>query len=311
VTALAEERRPTAAPQSGAMRVGVIDAGANTLRLLVVRAKRGEVTTLAEERVRLGLGEEIEAFGHVSDRKLRELAVAAAAQAERARELRCDRLEVLLTSPGRQSDDPEAIVETLQRATSADVRLLSGEQEAVLGYLGAVGACSKLPKSVAVCDVGGGSTQVVVGTPDGGVAWARSFDIGSLRLTRRTLGGDPPAASSVRAARKEAVRGLNWLTPPAAKVALAVGGSARAVAKIVGTELGPDELERAIALLTSRRRTDLGPRFRIAPQRAETLLAGAIILAEAQRRLAVPFRLGTGGIREGAIRELLAERLAA
>src|SRR5262249_47496496 len=151
----------------------------------------------------------------------------------------------------------------------------------------------------------------VGGPPDGGVAGARSFASGSRGLRRRMRGGGPPAASSVRAARKETVRGLNWLTPPAAKVALAVGGSARAVAKIVGTELGREELERAIALLTSLRRTDLGARFRIAPQRGETLLAGTIILAEGQRRLAVPFRLGTGGIREGAIRELLAERLAA
>jgi exopolyphosphatase/guanosine-5'-triphosphate,3'-diphosphate pyrophosphatase len=293
------------------MRVGVIDAGANTLRLLVVREKRGEVTTLAEEGVRLGLGEEIEALGRLSDRKLRELAVAAAAHAERARDLRCERIEVLLTSPGRQSDDPAVIVETLERATNASVRMLTGEEEAVLGYAGAVGACTKLPKSVAVCDVGGGSSQVVVGTPDGGVAWARSFDIGSLRLTRRTLGGDPPSTGAVKAARAEVERRLNWLTPPAAKAALAVGGSARAVAKIVGTELGPDELERAIELLSSRRRADIATRFRMAPQRAETLLAGTIILAEVQRRLAVPFRLGSGGVREGAVRELLAERLAA
>jgi exopolyphosphatase / guanosine-5'-triphosphate,3'-diphosphate pyrophosphatase len=293
------------------MRIGVIDAGANTLRLLVMREKRGELSTMAEERVRLGMGEEIEQFGRLSEAKLAELAVEAAVQAERARALRCERIEVLLTSPGRQSDDPAAIVETLERATRASVRMLSGEEEAVLGYLGAVGACTKLPESVAVCDVGGGSSQVVVGTHDGGVAWARSFDIGSLRLTRRTLGGDPPSASALEAARTEAERGLNWLTPPAAKAALAVGGSARAVAKIVGTELGPDELERAIELLSSRRRIDVATRFRMAPQRAETVLAGTIILAEVQRRLAVSFRLGTGGVREGAVRELLAERLAA
>jgi|tagenome__1003787_1003787.scaffolds.fasta_scaffold20962045_3 exopolyphosphatase/guanosine-5'-triphosphate,3'-diphosphate pyrophosphatase len=293
------------------MRVGVIDAGANTLRLLVVREKHGELTTVAEERVRLGMGEEIERLGLLSEAKLAELAVEAAAQAERARELRCDRLEVLLTSPGRQSEDPRAIIETLERATGAPVRVLSGEEEAVLGYLGAVDGCRNLPKSVAVCDVGGGSTQVVVGTPDGGVAWARSFDIGSLRLTRRSLAGDPPAGDSIDAARAEAARGLNWLTPPAAKATLAVGGSARAVAKIVGDELGPDELEHAIEILASRRSADVASRYRIAPQRAETLLGGTIILSEVQRRLAVPFRLGTGGIREGAVRELLAERLAA
>ena len=116
----------------------------------------------------------------------------------------------------------------------------------------------------------------------------------------------------VEAARDEAAeRLLEGLVPPAAKAALAVGGSARAVAKIVGECLGAQELERAVELLSARRRAEVSTRFRIAPQRAETLLAGVLILAEVQRRLGVPFRLGSGGVREGAVLELLAERAAA
>jgi exopolyphosphatase/guanosine-5'-triphosphate,3'-diphosphate pyrophosphatase len=289
----------------------VIDAGANTLRLLVARQKRDALATLCEERVRLGLGEEIERQGRLSETTLAKVAAAASAQAERARFLRCDRLEVLVTSPGRQSANADQLRHTLERATGAPVRLLSGEEEGVLGYAGAVSGCRKLPKSVAVCDVGGGSTQVVIGTPSGGAAWARSFDIGSLRLTRRSLPGDPPGAEAIAAAGLEAERQLEGLVPPAAKAALAVGGSARAAAKIVGEHLGPKELERAVELLSSRHREDVSARFRIAPQRAETLLAGVLILAEVQRRLGVPFRLGAGGVREGAALELLDLRVAA
>ena len=293
------------------MRVGVIDAGANTLRLLVAREKRGVLSRLCEERARLGLGEEIERLGYLSETTLARVAEVAAAQAERAHLLRCDRLEVLVTSPGRQSANFRELRATLERATGAPVRLLSGEEEGELGYAGAVSGFRKLPKSVAVCDVGGGSTQVVVGTPAGGVAWARSFDIGSLRLTRRSLDGDPPGKRSVATARDEAAAALQGLVPPAAKAALAVGGSARAVAKIVGECLGAEELDRAAARLSSRRRADVSTRFRIPPQRAETLLAGVLILAEVQGRLGVPFRLGSGGVREGAVLELLAERAAA
>jgi exopolyphosphatase/guanosine-5'-triphosphate,3'-diphosphate pyrophosphatase len=289
----------------------VIDAGANTLRLLVAREKRGALSRLCEERERLGLGEEIERLGYLSEATLARVGAVAAAQAERARALRCDRLEVLVTSPGRQSGNSVELRATLERATGAPVRLLSGEEEGELGYLGAVSGFRKLPKSVAVCDVGGGSTQVVVGTPAGGVAWARSFDIGSLRLTRRSLDGDPASKKSVAAARDEAAEALQGLVPPAAKAALAVGGSARAAAKIVGECLGADELDRAVALLSARRRSDIATRFRIAPQRAETLLAGVLILAEVQRRLGVSFRLGSGGVREGAVLELLAARAAA
>ena len=216
-----------------------------------------------------------------------------------------------MTSPGRQSANAGELRQTLERATGAPVRLLSGEEEGVLGYAGAVSGFRKLPKSVAVCDVGGGSTQVVVGTPAGGAAWARSFDIGSLRLTRRSLPSDPPGKGAIEAAGREAERLLEGLVPPAAKAALAVGGSARAAAKIVGEHLGQEELDRAVDLLASRRREDVSTRFRIAPQRAETLLAGVLILAEVQRRLGVPFRLGAGGVREGAALELLEERAAA
>jgi exopolyphosphatase / guanosine-5'-triphosphate,3'-diphosphate pyrophosphatase len=308
VTSTVTERRPTAPPESATVRVGVIDAGANTLRLLVARAKQRELTIVCEQRVRLGLGEDIERMGHLSDQKLAEVAIAAAAQAERARSLRCARLEVLVTSPGRQSANAEELRETLERATGAPVRLLSGEEEAILGYAGAVSG-RRVPKSVVVCDVGGGSTQVVVGTADGGVAWARSVDLGSLRLTRRSLPGNPP--SVVATARAEAARCFEGLVPPAAKLGLAIGGTARALTKILGEYLGPDELERAIDLLSSRRAADVAARLRIAPQRAETLLAGSIILAEVQRRVAVPFRLGAGGIREGAVLELLAERAVA
>jgi exopolyphosphatase / guanosine-5'-triphosphate,3'-diphosphate pyrophosphatase len=312
VTSTVAERRPTGPPESATVRVGVIDAGANTLRLLVARAKQRELTIVCEERVRLGLGEDIERMGHLSDEKLAEVAVAAAAQAERARSLRCTRLEVLVTSPGRQSANAEELRETLERATGAPVRLLSGEEEAILGYTGAVSGRRRLPKSVVVCDVGGGSTQVVVGTADGGVAWARSVDVGSLRLTRRSLpGSNPPSAAVVETARAEAARCFEGVVPPAAKAGLAIGGTARALTKILGEYLGPDELERAIDLLSSRRAADIAARLRIAPQRAETLLAGSIILAEVQRRVAVPFRLGAGGIREGAVLELLAERAVA
>jgi exopolyphosphatase/guanosine-5'-triphosphate,3'-diphosphate pyrophosphatase len=293
------------------VRVGVIDAGANTLRLLVARHKGGRLAVVCEERVRLGLGDEIERLGRISATKLAELAAVAAAQAARSRALGCERLEVLVTSPGRQSANPAELRETLERATGAPVRLLSGEEEAVLGYTGAVNPCRRLPESVAVCDVGGGSTQVVVGTPRGGPAWARSFDIGSLRLTRRALPGDPPSAEAIEAARAEAAHCLTGLLPPRAKAALVVGGSARAAATLVGERLGHGGLERAVELLASRRHSELSARFRIAPQRAETLLGGVLILAEVQRRLGLPLELGAGGVREGAVLELLETRIAA
>jgi exopolyphosphatase/guanosine-5'-triphosphate,3'-diphosphate pyrophosphatase len=261
--------------------------------------------------VRLGLGAEIEQHGRIGEEKLAELAVAAAEQAETARKLGCERLEVLVTSPGRQSADPRQLQETLERAAAAPVRLLTGEDEGLLAYWGALSCARRLPKSLTVCDVGGGSTQVIFGTPTG-AAWARSVDLGSLRLTRRCLPGDPPDKRAVSGGRAEVERYFEGLAPPRAKEAIAVGGSARAAARLVGPELGERQLRRAAELLARRSRREVATRFRVAPARAETLLGGVLILSEIQRRLGLTLRLGSGGVREGAAAELLLlDRLAA
>src|SRR4051794_25496961 len=173
------------------VRVAVVDVGANTLRLLVAdRSTDRGIVPVREERVQLGLGEEIERDGAVSRQKLREVRETAERLLRRARKLGAERIEVLVTSPGRQSANAPELIAVLQDAGASDVRVLSAEEEARLAWVGAVDAASGLPDTVAVCDVGGGSTQIVVGSVSGGPSWARSFDIGSLRLTHRLLEPD-------------------------------------------------------------------------------------------------------------------------
>jgi exopolyphosphatase/pppGpp-phosphohydrolase len=93
-------------------------------------------------------------------------------------------------------------------------------------------------------------------------------------------------------------------------IALAVGGSARAVARIVGRRFGADDLQEAVAILSRRPAAKVARTFGITPERAETLLAGALLLAGAGRALGTSFELGRGGLREGAALELASEREA-
>ena len=131
---------------------------------------------------------------------------------------------------------------------------------------------------MAVVDVGGGSTEIAVGTPLLGAAWVRSADLGSLRLTRAHLRKDPPSPD----------------------LALAVGGSARALSKIAGRRFDADELDRAAKLLSRRPAAKVARSFGIGAERAETLLAGALLLSGASRVLGTELVLGRGGVREGA-----------
>lgn len=290
------------------MLVGVIDVGSNTVRLVVTR---GDETVL-QRRALVRLGEGIERTGSISELKLAETAHSVADFAGAARKQGVERIEVLVTSPGRQAENGGELLERLTTASRAPVRLLSAEEEGRLAFIGAVERADMAPEqTVAVCDVGGGSAQITVGTRQGGPVWTRSIDIGSMRLTSRLLPNDPPGEQAVLAARAEVARYLDGITPPVPHVALAVGGSARALRSLVGPDLGVDELEAAIAVLTHTPTGDLIGNHDLNPTRVHTLTAGALILAGIQQRLGVPLRVVRGGIREGAALELRSELAAA
>jgi exopolyphosphatase/guanosine-5'-triphosphate,3'-diphosphate pyrophosphatase len=294
------------------MKVAVIDVGSNTVRMLVARTDGSTLEPVAERKARIGLGRDVESTGKVSAQKLDEAADHVAICAAAARRERCERLEVVVASPGRQAANAGRLVRRLAAAAGAPVRVLTREEEAWYAFEGALAANPDLRsvRSVAVCDVGGGSTQVAVGH-QGFPAWARSFDIGSLRLATRTIHDDPPDKAQVAAARAAASDALEGFAPPLPVAAAAVGGSARALKKLVGPELGPDELQAALKLLRRQRVRDVAEEFGIEPGRVATLAAGAAILMEVQLRLAIPLRVVRGGLREGLVLSLAADAAAA
>jgi exopolyphosphatase/guanosine-5'-triphosphate,3'-diphosphate pyrophosphatase len=292
------------------VRVAIIDVGANTLRLLVAGPAGDRIVTVHEEREQLGLGQEVERHGFISAPKVARAAEVARAQTRKARRLGCERVEIIVTSPGRQGSNGVAFAEALSQAAGVPARILSGEEEGALAWDGAVTALDEAPETIAVCDVGGGSTQMVVGTRVGGPVWARSVDLGSLRLSERLLGDDPPPTRVVAAARAEAERAFAGMTPPVAQLALAAGGTARALVRLVGV-LEAEALESAIAELAALKRVKIAKKLGIAPQRAATLLAGTILFAEVQRRLGLPLRVAGSGVREGCALGLLRQSVTA
>ncbi|HUP31848.1 MAG TPA: hypothetical protein VM184_02355 [Gaiellaceae bacterium] len=293
------------------MRVGVIDVGSNTVRLLVASVAGQTVRAVREERAQLGLGAEILRHGRVRERKLDELAEVVAGYARAARKAGVRDLETVVTAPGRQSSEPERLLAVLARATAAPVRVVPAEEEGRLAFAGAVAGEDAGSKVVAVCDVGGGSTEVVVGTQLLGPAWIDSVDAGSLRLTAACLGSDPPAPAEIAGARLAVAEAFAELRPPRPDLALATGGSARAVARVVGGPYGPAELERVVALLAGRPAAAAARELGLRPDRARTLLAGALLLREVSERLGTDFTPARGGIREGAALRLAARQLAA
>jgi exopolyphosphatase/guanosine-5'-triphosphate,3'-diphosphate pyrophosphatase len=279
--------------------VAVIDVGSNTARLLVADVG-GRVRAVREEKTFLGLGADAFRLGRLSAEKVSEAGAVAGRYARIAKRLDSERLQTIVTAPGRQANADE-LVDALARGSRGPVRVLSADDEGALAFRGAVAQeQGSLPECVAVCDIGGGSTEIAVGEPQHGADWVRSVDLGSLRLTRWCLDADPPNSAAVRRAREHVTESFAHLAPPRPDLALAVGGSARAAAKLVGRTLGTDELEVVVSVCARRRSRSLVRTFGLHAARAETLLAGALLLAEASRRLDMPFRLARGGLRDGA-----------
>jgi exopolyphosphatase/guanosine-5'-triphosphate,3'-diphosphate pyrophosphatase len=292
------------------MKVGIVDVGSNTIRLLVVRRGGGALAALREEREHLFLGEDVERDGRLSAERLGEAACCAAGYARLARSLGVDAVEVIVTAPGRQSANGHQLVRRLAAETRAPVRVLTADEEGRLAFAGAVAAAGPLPESVGVCDVGGGSAEAVVGTVEGGPAWSRSLDIGAVRLTARFLPDDPPGKRALARARDEVERHLDGFAPPLPQAALATGGTARALRKLVGKELGAGELEAALRILGKRPSAKLAKTFGLHEHRARTVAAGAVILSCLQQRLGVPLEVSRAGLREGAALALLDELAA-
>jgi exopolyphosphatase/guanosine-5'-triphosphate,3'-diphosphate pyrophosphatase len=286
------------------MRVGVIDVGANTARLLVADIQGGRSTAVLETRTPVRLGEEIERSGVVSARKIDEVAAAVEHAVDTAWEAGADDLAVLVTSPGRQSANGKELARAVARRCDVRVRRLTAAEEARLAYLGALSSTSVAASSVAVCDVGGGSAQIAVGPPLRAPAWIRSVDIGSLRLTRRFFEADPPRRRELSTARASLDVLLAEIAPPPVAAALATGGTARALQKLVGRRLGPGELAEALEIVSRRKAKDVERAFAVPHWRARLLPAGAVILSALQERLAVELRVARSGLREGAALEL-------
>ena len=286
------------------MRVAVIDVGANTARLLVADVLNGVTRTVRETRAPIRLGDEIERRGTISDAKLAEVASAVSDAVATARAVGVDDIAVLVTSPGRQSANGEELARAIVRATGVRARLLSAAEEAWLAYAGALASARVESPTVAVCDVGGGSAQVAVGSPLGAPTWIRSIDVGSLRLTRRHVESDPPRRRELGAARSELEALLLDFEPPAVAAALATGGTARALQKLVGATLGPAELADALEIVAACKAKEIERTYGVPRWRARLLPAGATILAAIQKRLGVELTVARGGLREGAAIEL-------
>ncbi|WP_371528808.1 Ppx/GppA family phosphatase [Streptomyces sp. NBC_01283] len=230
-------------------RVAAIDCGTNSIRLLVADAdpRTGELVDLDRRMTIVRLGQGVDKTGRLAPEALERTFAACREYAEVIKEHGAERLRFVATSASRDAENRDDFVRGVLDILGVEPEVISGDQEAEFSFTGAtkeLAGSDHLAKPYLVVDIGGGSTEFVVG--DDEVSAARSVDVGCVRLTERHIRTDPPAPAELDAVRADITAALDLAeqTVPIGEARTLVGlaGSVTTVAAIA---LGLDAYDSA------------------------------------------------------------------
>ena len=279
----------------GAKRVAVIDIGTNSTRLLVADVAGGAVRPVERRSTVTRLGRGVDLSGHLSGEAIEDVCAAIGGYVETIEELGAETVDAIATSAVRDADNGSAFVAELRERFALSARVLGGEEEARSTYLGATSEAPP-PEPTLVVDIGGGSTELVVGQGQE-VSFHDSLQAGVVRHSERHIASDPAAASELEALAAD-VRGLiEASVGPAVSASrgIAVAGTPTSLAsvemglepydpsRVHGHVLALPSIQRMLSQLAS---VSLAERVEIPglhPDRAPTIVAGVVILVEVMR----------------------------
>jgi exopolyphosphatase/guanosine-5'-triphosphate,3'-diphosphate pyrophosphatase len=276
--------------------IAVVDLGSNSTRLLVADVDGGRVRELERRSVVTRLGEGVDGSGRLADHAVERVLEVLSEYRELIDRHGADPVVAVATSAVRDSANGDEFRATLKERFGIDVRILTGDEEARLTFLGATAARDG-DATTLVIDIGGGSTELVIGRPGDEPDFHHSTQAGSVRQTERQLHDDPPTGEQLDALRREVREIFDEAVPrelrAGVEVGVAVAGTATQLGsveqglepydptRVDGYRLERTTCERLLGMLSS---LPLDERREVAglhPDRAPTIVAGAAIMLEA------------------------------
>jgi len=284
-------------------RVAAIDCGTNSIRLLVADVPaEGAHTDLLRRMEVVRLGQGVDATGRLAPEAIERTRLVLAEYADQARELGAERVRMVATSASRDAAN-RADFEAMVHATLGQLPdVVPGVEEAELSYLGATASLTAAARAhgaepprppFLVVDIGGGSTEFVLGDADG-VRAARSVDVGCVRLTERHLRSDPPPPAEVQAAEvdiRAALAQVGADVPvPEARTLVGLAGSVTTVAALAlglpaydpvairGSRIPVEAVREVTAGLLAATRAQRAASPVMHPGRVDVIGAGALVL---------------------------------
>jgi exopolyphosphatase / guanosine-5'-triphosphate,3'-diphosphate pyrophosphatase len=283
-----------------------IDIGSNTTRLLVAEPVDGQLKKAMEQRAYTRINKAIRDSGEIPEEKTAEVAEVVATQVRLARELGAETIRAVATAAIREATNGEAVAARIGEEAGVPVEILSEDEEGRLSFVGATKTLGHpVDGPVGVVDVGGGSTEIILGTVQDGVREVRSWRVGSGVLADELIVSDPPSAAEIRKIRDRIDDLFEGVEVERPEQAVAVGGSATSLRRLVGAVLEYETLERGIRVLCGDPAAEVARRFELDPQRVRILATGVLLLEKLSELLGQPLQIGKGGLREGVILDLL------
>ncbi len=290
-------------PPGPALRVAAIDCGTNSIRLLIADARTGPAGAVTLEDVHremrvVRLGEGVDATGRLSTQALDRTWRALVDYTAAIRTSGAVKVRMTATSASRDAENRDDFTTMVRRTLGHDPEVITGMEEADLTFIGAVGDLDPATGPFLVVDIGGGSTELVVGRLRGATAeivGAVSLDIGCVRITERILRGDPPTpperAAAVDWIRPQLEDALNRLPVAAVRRMVPVSGTATTVAaaamklprydaaRIHLARVPVDDVHAVTRFLLAANRSHRAALRYMHPGRVDVIGGGALILS--------------------------------
>ncbi|MEV4426445.1 exopolyphosphatase [Streptomyces sp. R-07] len=281
-------------------RVAAIDCGTNSIRLLVadVHPDTGDLIELDRRMTIVRLGQGVDKTGRLAPEALERTFAACREYAEVIKELGAERLRFVATSASRDAENRADFVNGVVEILGVEPEVITGDQEAAFSFTGATGSLGGDDRRLVV-DIGGGSTEFVVGNKH--VEAARSVDIGCVRLTERHVRHDPPTAEEVAAIRADVRAALDLAagTVPidTAETLVGLAGSVTTVAaialglpeydseKVHHSRISAAQVAEVTERLLASTHDERAAIPVIHPGRVDVIIAGALVLREIVERV--------------------------
>jgi exopolyphosphatase/guanosine-5'-triphosphate,3'-diphosphate pyrophosphatase len=283
-------------------RVGAVDCGTNSVRLLVADVTGGTLNDVHREMRIVRLGEGVDETGRLAPEALERTFAALRDYASICLETEVERVRMVATSATRDAANAAEFVAGCTTILGVAPEVVSGDEEARLSFLGATAELAGFAAPYVVCDIGGGSTEFVLGTND--VEQAASVDIGCVRLTERRLPSDPPTPAEIDAATTDVRAAFDaverTVDVAAGQTFLGLAGSVTTIAALALGLSAYDPhaihlaripalaVEDVTELLLRSTRAERAALPSMHPGRVDVIAAGALVLREAMRRWSVP-----------------------